>query len=554
MNFLPKPYHFVWHDTLVFFIGIAIGLLALIIRFVAYDSEQEIDSQNGKSKSALIPFPFPVFANTFIFLIIHSMVQQRMPLMTQTDEYCRAFYGFLWSRDPFFAVEDHIWLAGQFYFIGTAYKIIGNLEVATRVLSVIGIAATAAAATNLGALFTKSRIGAFVGGLFGSTHWILLWASTSATAEVFFWPAALIALNFWILSAQSNDTDEKHKKYRYLFFAALCIGFGNMFRFESWYIGIPFGIYLTIQLLFSFKTKSNADWKIKSLIAGSMLVLAAYPLSHMISAWVNLGSPIASFADNSKINSDMNIWYGESLISKFLAYPSILWDDHWYFLPTMLLGMILSFSLSKKYKWSKYFNTAFWVVFIFAVCVSVQSGIGSSLRPRFTAFFILFLTAYSALCAAIIHDSKNTILKYLGYGLIAFFCLLLIGNNFLKVNYRIANYWNTSMDDMHFITLTKLEKDFRINDWEYQRIHPHNFVMKVYSHGDWTQHWGLVFHSRQPELVQFIYHDGQLREEASFYQRHTSFAIKKPIPENHGLDQYYYKAFDFPGWEVWQTK
>ncbi|MDX1973619.1 MAG: hypothetical protein SFY68_13905 [Candidatus Sumerlaeia bacterium] len=467
-------------------------------------------------------------------------------------------YAFWWSQEPFFSTPDHIWLPGQFYIFGALFWIIPDLEVISTAFSIMGTLLVCLGCTNLAALLVPNKIAAVFAGLLASVNWMVLWASTSAMAEVFFYPSLLLTANAWVAAfALSSDLDENKRinlQDQFLFCAAIANGFGNMFRYESWYFGIPLGCFFLVRL--AMRCGKGEFTPVSRIVYpfASAFVIALYPVAHAISSWVGLGSPLAFFTTHTEMNAQTNLFYGEqTLFEKLWNYPLILWEDHWYLLPLSLLGIVLSLGKSER-RSSVFYHAGVWLVFVFAMLISVKSGIGSNTRPRFTTFFVLLMGVFSAYPLALIFRTAVGWWR-VPVAILGLLLLLLHGNaSLFKGIQQYPNAYAVHSNDAALIMRLKLESGID-RQWKYPpMIHPQDWDLCVFAQGDGVTMWPFRYHSWQPERVYFLWSEESLYTLARERVPNRSFVLRKPFPGDLNLEEHYNLSLEMPDWQVWHSK
>ena len=184
---------------------------------------------------------------------------------------------------------------------------------------------------SLGQRLWDSHIAGLGAAIMVGTEWVLLWASTNPQAEVFFYPALLGSMNFWLAGWErldnSRELEARHGAERCFLASALLAGFGNMFRYEMLYGSILLGIFLGLRF---FVLARRACLRLAWYPLLGCFVLLAYPVAWMISSSIQLGSPFAFLTSHAKLVFDGNLFYDfSSPLARFLTYPKIMIQDHW---------------------------------------------------------------------------------------------------------------------------------------------------------------------------------------------------------------------------------
>lgn len=526
---------------------VSIGLCAVALVRVLGNSGLK---QQETIQESATDFMAPCIA-VLVFLFLQSLFARHAWFQIGGDEYFRALYALEWARNPYFATQDHIWLAGHFYTLGSLFLLTGSLKFSVALAGLVGTAFLVFfTALTVQRLNQPPLVAGIVAILLGG-NWMILWASVGTMAEVFFYPLLAAALGNWVLFWQSNS---ETNKTRQLFGTACCIGVATMFRYEAWMIGIPLGIFTLVAATNSLI--KNGFGRHSFLQFFTPFVLAIYPCLHVISCWINLGSPLAFLTGTEALNVSTNQFFDHNnLLAKFFAYPVTLWQDHWYLLPLPLTGLALAFHQANRKRWSPLL-VAFGVVLLCSMIFSAKSGLGSNNRPRFSMFLLIMLQPFAALpLRAILAPLNGGGLKQVFIRSFVLMTLLLsLYCGFTKAKKYYPNGWTLDSGDMQLLLLLEHGAEAKREIQGTRPVQLPGFGMFIYTGEDSLAFASIVYHAPNPGNVYRLYHFNDLQELAN----KPGFAVYvvKTTPEMNleFLNVHYQKTHETDGWEVWQPK
>lgn len=448
------------------------------------------------------------------------------------DEYCRANYAFDWALHPFFAPADHVWLAGHFYALGLAYRLLGSMPLAVTATSLLGVWATVVFGMALARrVWGSMTAGIFAGILIGS-EWFQLWASANPYAEIFFHPAFLASLWAWVKAWQISEQrgiSERAAAERYFLLAAACMGFGTMFRFEMWYPGILFGAFLGIRFLW-FLTRSERR-RLAWVPFLACILLAAYPLAWMIDNKIEMGSYFVFLNRYIELNRETNLFYDFSSVwTVILIYPKYLVADHWPRLALGGLGFLLIAAVGRRPRWASLLPVP--AVLLFAMLITMRSGIGSNNRARFTEFLMLPFLCYGAGVLGYLWYTAPGWKRGLARTAVAAFVALaaLHGVRYARVTYPHA--WGVSPEFIQITQRLEREHDSSRPREGVVLIHPEDRTLAVYHGGNYLDYWMIRYHSPWPERVRELGTPENLKVFLETAPPGSRVLVRLPVPES----------------------
>lgn len=482
-------------------LGAALGLAALTLlpRREKRDRAGEADSELFATDR--LPWGYAV-ALTFCFvLILQTIFRSGVVHLQGGDEYCRAWYGMKWAWHPYFAPDDHVWLAGHFYVLGSLYRFLGNMPFVVTVTSLGGVWATVYFAMLLARRIWGSPTAAMFAGLLAGSEWILLWTTVNPYAEAFFLPALLAGFWAWLAAWQHLEDGGHEGSWRgELFFllAAACIGFGTMFRYEMWYAGIPLGVFLGSRMVWLLIRPGRRRMAWIPLVG--CLLLAAYPVAWMVSSWLRLGSPFGFLHSMSRLNRETNLFYdfssGWGLV---LAYPRILIADHWPRLALCGFGFLLAWVGARRPGWAALAPIP--ALLLIAMILTSHSGIGSNNRPRFTEFLVLPLLCFGSGTLGYIWLIGSGWKRVLGRGLVAGFMLIAMAHELTTARDTYPHAWGVSPEFLQIAERLEREHDSSRPPEGVVQIQPRGTLIGVFHNRHWLDLWIILYHSKCPENV-----------------------------------------------------
>lgn len=490
----------------------------------------------------------PSLLSVLIFLLVQSLFARHAWFQVGGDEYLRPWYAVLWAREPYFATEDHIWLAGHFYALGSLFFLTGSIKFSVAATSLLGTAAlvflTCHTVQRLG---FSSTIALIVAVLLGA-NWMILWASVAAIAEVFFFPLLAGAVVCWLNHRHSETTEQRN---RWLFGAAGLMGLATMFRYEAWMIGLPLGVYCLVALLRGFFQKPTLR-QLAPLVAAP-LVLALYPCLHVASCWIDLGSPTAFLTGTEALNVSGNKFYDQtSVLAKFFVYPVSLWEDHWSLLPLPLFGFCLAFSKRYYARFSPLI-LLFGVVLLFSMISTYKSGLGSNTRPRFSLFLLIILQLFAAIPLEILWArTGKTLNRLVMRGLMISMVFFTLHTGYQKTVKQYPNGWGLEAGDIELLTLLEHGPDGQRESAGQLPVQLPGFGLFVYTSGEAFYFWPVVYHAPSPEFVFPVNRLDDLQDLAK-KPGYAVLAIRKSPDLDLGfMNEHYHVTHETGCWLVWQ--
>ncbi len=530
-----------WLDIWVYRAGWGAAGLALVVAVGRLLFQRTIPPTAAFAEKVEQPpprgWPIALLALMLGSAMAYALFRVHTPFLISGDEYMRAHYGYLWSRTLFLAPSDHIWLAGQFYILGAVSRLFQNLMFAVSVTSLLGSLLTVLGAALLAKRVWASSGAGIAAGVLTAGHWIMLWASANPLAEVFFFPALLFAMERWLAAWQEPaDTPESlARRDKALFLAALLTGLGTMFRFEMWYAGVLLGIVLSIRLLRMIVKGESARRAFGCFVACA--VIAAYPVAWMVSSWIYLGSPLAFARDAAAMNEATNLFYDTgSAWSKLLTYPEALWDDHWMWLSLPAGGLVLAFFPDRWRRALPMILTTL-TIFLFAMAVTSQSGIGSNTRARYTMFILLPLLVIGAGPLGVLWESVRSRARWLvRLAVIAVLALSVYASAVKAVEYY-PNAFAVNPDWLEIITRLERENDRSRESLGYTRLHPPGERLYFWAgpreNNDrgHVEYMMLLYHSHSPRQFYYLGREDSLFDRLENARYNSRFFLRKPLPE-----------------------
>ncbi|MBN1868183.1 hypothetical protein JW916_12935 [Candidatus Sumerlaeota bacterium] len=516
-------------ETAVFWVGLALGLAAAAL--AARLRGRSDEGGEGPAPPAY-GWPFCIALALTVFLGSLSLFRVGHAFLQGGDEYCRANYALDWAEHPFFAPNDHIWLSGQAVILGALYRILGNMRMVVAFTSLAGYGVAIYFTMSLARRLWNSTMAGLFAGLLVGTEEMILWGAINPQSEVFFFPAVLAAMDFWlagwIASRNAPAATRLRARADALFLlSAACVGFGNAFRYEMWYFGAALGLFLVyrfLRLLRSPDSRSRA-W----LPALGCLLIAAFPLAWMISSAVRLGSAFAFLENCAKSNVDTNLFYDLSSPWKaFLAYPTILWLDHWRFLALPAAGILLAWVSRRRD--ALVFVCALAALFLVSMLISIKGGIGSNCRARYTLFILLPLICVGTGPLAFLWNAPSTRIRRIARPAVAVFSALCALSSFYIARSTYPNAYGVDREVLEVVAGLETESGgSRPVPSHYIQIPNEHLV--VYPHRDYHVFWMIRYHSRWPGKVWGLYDPRLLEDCFGWAPPKTHFLIRQPAPQ-----------------------
>jgi hypothetical protein len=301
------------------------------------------------------------------------------------DEYVRYRMAMEWSRAPYFATHDHVWLGGHFYLLGALHALVGRPEAVVRIASGIGAVLAVALSYRIALLLWRDVAAAVLAGVFASAHWVMLWLWFNPWSEAIALPS-LLGAAYGFLRAQEDGSDDGA-----VLLAAVAAGIGTTARYECWYVAAVTGLWVLWRTWCGWR----AGRPLLPLLA-ACVAIGLYPVLWMLSCWVHAGSPLAFLHTTTVLNMTAGFdpvpkpWWHH-----FLAYPRLLAVDHWPALPLVAVGIARALG-SPGRRLPRRYLLAFGALLFVAMAATSGSGLGASTRPRYTYFLLAALAPLGA--------------------------------------------------------------------------------------------------------------------------------------------------------------
>lgn len=472
---------------------------------------------------------FYILAALASFLAFYAIFRNDIIFLQGGDEYCRANYAVLWAEDPFFATRIHTWLCGQFYILGALFDLFDNIRMIVVVTSLIGSLATVYFASILAKQMWHSSIAGLFAGILVGVDWIVLWMSVNPHAEVFFLPAFLAALYFfmeaWEIRRNAKHLDDIRRTEMLLLYSAAWVGFGTMFRYEMWYIGLLLGTYLVIRFVHSLFSESTRNLVWIRFIA--CILIAAYPVAWLLSSWLSFDSPIGFFSRANQVQLVPTFMiHAPTWLNAFVTYPIILWEDHGYRLGIPLSGILVAwFTRNKRVQ---FFAFLLCIIMLTSMLICIWGGIGNSNRPRYTAFIMLPLFCIGAGSMSYLWSISLAGWRVAARILTTAFLAFTVICNIYLAKALYPNGWKVPTDILNI--MMRLEREYDDSRPVRTYVHPLGEYLEVYTQ-KYLESRMVRYHSSNPSKVKGIQRINHLEKRLRDARIDTHFLIRKPLPD-----------------------
>lgn len=453
-------------------------------------------------------------------LLLQMIYRSNTPYFVGGDEYCRADFAFQWAWDPYLATGDHVWLPGQFYILGLLYLILNNMAIGVLLAGTVGSLLTVWLVAELAWRLWRSVPAAAGAALLAGTHPFLMVMAQSPMSEAFFLPLHLAALLLvWLAffpGSPATAADEapeafphRHRRPLLLLGAAACTGLGTMFRYEAWYTGFLLGLLVSGFCAYSGYRR---NWAAAGLYAAAAVVLAAWPLVWMASAYLKFDDPLVFLRKTIEVNEQTN-WDNDysNRLALFFTYPRALYEDHFPHLLLPLAGLILAGVFRRKRVFIFFGIIA--VMMIMGMVATSRSGLGSSYRDRMTLFLLLPLVAVGGgpIGAAWEATRRLGAWHWVGQAAVALILLVFAVDRFDAAWDRRTNAWRVHPEVLGLVRVLEAEDDpSRAQVPDYPRILPDGIRMLVYTGGRAEEFWMMRYHSGRAEAFEAVWDRGAL--------------------------------------------
>ena len=257
------------------------------------------------------------------------------------DDSTRWSLSLRWSRDPWFAPQDHIWLGMSFYLFGGAMKIFPDpLLAATLAALLVSLASLYSLYFFASRLSIHQGTGLLAALLLASIP-MHTWLSVMTMSDLVYMAFVGLSLGFFFNYLMHFQVGEMKKTRTSLVFLALSLVGLTASRYEGWILGGCIILFFWIHRFLCRERRKDPDWKWFTLVTVSLVL---YPCLWMISSWRVLGSPLAFFANQAKMNEQYAAPFASNApLEKILRYPRTLWGHFGSLLPLTGAGFFLAF-------------------------------------------------------------------------------------------------------------------------------------------------------------------------------------------------------------------
>lgn len=506
-------------DHAVFHLGVLLTLAALIIALLRHRKLLPAPDHTTNPTwptAALVLLAAALLANT--------LFRQGATFLIGGDEYYRADFAIRWAEKPYFATPDHVWLPGQFYILGTLFRITHDIKFAVALTSLAGYLLTIHFTASIAYRLWRDSRAAALTGILTATHWVILWCSINPVAEAFFFPCLMAALDRWVAAWQHHDT---HRRDRHLLIAAILTALGTTFRFEMWYAGILLGTFLLTRALIAF-LRGNKPTAARSLAAAA--IIALYPIAYLISSALHFGSPLAFLHNASDMNNETNLFYDFSTpLRRLFIYPIVLWQDHWYLLPLPLAGVAIALTSEHRRRMTPML-AATAALLLFAMLISMKSGIGSNTRARYTLFLLLPIITFAAGPLSHLIQTPTRRLRHLIPIATITAVLLTVAHSFDKARDWYTHAFKVSPPILELMTRLERENDASRAGLDYYHLQIPYKNIEFHTPTTDLPHIMARYHAADGRRIKTLTTPADLEKRLLKASHRTRFLVDKPFP------------------------
>ena len=343
------------------------------------------------------------------------------------DDPTRWIISYKWSQHPFFSQPDQVWLPLCFYLYGLSMKIIPDLLLATRTMSLIISLASLFGMYVFGSTLTGRRYIGVLSALILATIPMHTWISVMTMSDVLYLVFEGLAPGFFLLYVWNINRDNlKRAKLALLgmLFSVICL---TATRYEGWMLGSVIGLVFWLHWFISRVYCKKVGWGWFVVVSVGM---ALFPMLWMGRSWKVLGSPLG-FLSTYDHDAVAGSYMSNAIGDKLMRYPKSLYLYFGKLVPLGLAGMIWSLFQRKK---SPVLFIGVWVVILYLGLLEISVLIGGTavaLRRCTMAISFLFIP-FSLLPLWYYGERKDIFPGWLRAGalvLIVPIFLLVIGGN-----------------------------------------------------------------------------------------------------------------------------
>jgi|GEM_PF-3567529 len=251
-----------------------------------------------------------------------------------------------WSKSPWFAPPDHVWLGMSFYIYGTAMKIIPDGLLATRIANMVISLASLFSIYFFSSRVLKNKWAGILSAFILCSLPMHSWLSVMTMSDLVFLVFEGLCLGIFLSYVWHFSRGEIKKAKRDIIFLVLaCFGLTGT-RYEGWVLGGCILLAFWLHWFFAGANKKEIGW---GWLLGTSMGIMLYPLLWMLSSWIVLGSPLAFFTSQAKLNEIYaSTLRSNTIYERLLRYPKELYIHFGLLLPFSVVGIILIFLKARK--------------------------------------------------------------------------------------------------------------------------------------------------------------------------------------------------------------
>lgn len=214
------------------------------------------------------------------------------------DDFGRTIAAANWARHPAI-IWQGLWLPYHYYLIGSALRLVWELTMVPRMLTILLGAVSIVLMYRLAFQLYERRIVGLVAALLLTVNPAHLWLSSAPLTEI---PYTVCILGCLLTFVGYLKTE----RFRYLFLSAVCLLLANGFRFEGWMVSIVFSIYLVVLAILAYLHK-QATLRHTGLLLIAAVIPWLLPVSWILGEYAATRSWWALITVQSVYKT---VWYG----------------------------------------------------------------------------------------------------------------------------------------------------------------------------------------------------------------------------------------------------
>jgi hypothetical protein len=549
--------------TIGFFIGVVISIVGAVLCFTQRRAPEHRFASSDDDFYFSTPHLFAAFITLFAYALSYTLISNAKVGLFSADDYVRAEFSYGWTKNPYLATWDHVWLTGPVAVSGLVFKIKPDMEFVYALVHFTAGFLTTFGAFLITSILWRSAAASLIVGLLVASQRDFQHASVGAQSDVLAYGPMLFALAIWLYQATKPDITTRAKSI-HLVVIGLLLCIAEWMRYEMWFLGFLYCNYAFVVGIIHWR-KKVWDVTIASIIA--IILTASTPVTWCLSSLFKMGSLFAFAEKSRELNIQTNLFYDlDSPFVRFTVYPRILTIDHWMYMSFVFIGIIISLLIIKRAtigtkQRAVYYTLAYLGLLLLSMIATYRSGIGSNSRPRYSLFLLLPLLPFAGLALgkplswAVQSFSISKIKSTLIIGVTVLFILMFCGTSVYKAHFFYPDAFGMRAGIVALAKLLRIEHaSHRAPTYygEEQLLWPGGVPLVVFTdEKNPINPLVLRYHSLRPYEIQTAYNKEQLAQQLASlpHKSRVLVPIESELPDD--LADQLTHIHDFPPFGIY---